>query len=62
MTMSAGSLVNVDGQRNGGIQIKGENRSDILIRACVQATGNTEQEAAGGSQKHPHRNRLDNQR
>ncbi len=45
MTMSAGSLLNVDGQRNGGIQIKGENRSDILIRACVQTMGATEQEA-----------------
>lgn len=45
MTISAGSLLNVDGQRNGGIQIKGENRSDILIRVCVQTTGTTEQEA-----------------
>ncbi len=45
MTMNAGSLLNVDGQRNGGIQIKGENRSDVLIRACVQTTGATEQEA-----------------
>ncbi|HXH69623.1 MAG TPA: DUF4097 family beta strand repeat-containing protein [Pyrinomonadaceae bacterium] len=45
MTMSAGSLLNVDGQRNGGIQIKGENRSDVLIRACVQTMGATEQEA-----------------
>ncbi len=45
MTINAGSLLNVDGQRNGGIQIKGENRSDILIRACVQTTGATEQDA-----------------
>jgi len=45
MTMSAGSLLNVDGQRNGGIQIKGENRSDVLIRACVQTMGGSEQEA-----------------
>jgi hypothetical protein len=45
MTMNAGSLLNVDGQRNGGILIKGENRSDVLIRACVQTTGDTEQEA-----------------
>ncbi len=44
MTINAGSLLNVDGQRNGGIQIKGENRSDVLIRACVQTTGATEQE------------------
>lgn len=45
LTTSAGSLLDVDGQRNGGIHIKGENRSDILIRACVQTTGVTEQEA-----------------
>ncbi len=34
--ISAGDL-NVDGKRNGGISIKGENRSDVLVRACVQA-------------------------
>lgn len=40
-TVSAGD-VNVDGKRNGGISIKGENRSDVLIRACVQAWANSE--------------------
>ena len=44
MTVSGGSLT-VDGKRNGGIQVKGENRSDVLIRACVQTWGNTEEEA-----------------
>ncbi len=44
MTVSGGSLT-VDGKRNGGISVKGENRSDILIRACVQTWGNTEEEA-----------------
>lgn len=44
MTVSGGSL-SVDGKRNGGISVKGENRSDILIRACVQAWGKTEAEA-----------------
>lgn len=43
-TISAGSLT-VDGKRNGGISIKGENRSDVLIRACVQAWANSEAEA-----------------
>ena len=43
-TISAGSLT-VDGKRNGGISVKGENRSDILIRACVQTWGTTEDEA-----------------
>ena len=43
-TVSGGSLT-VDGRRNGGISVKGENRSDILIRACVQTWGTTEDEA-----------------
>ncbi len=45
VTLSAGSLVNVDGQRNGGIKVRGENRSDVLIRACVQTVGATDEEA-----------------
>ncbi|MEP6903325.1 MAG: DUF4097 family beta strand repeat-containing protein [Actinomycetota bacterium] len=44
MTVSAGNLT-VDGKRNGGISVKGENRSDILIRACVKTWANTEEEA-----------------
>lgn len=44
MTVSGGSLT-VDGKRNGGIMVKGENRSDVLIRACVQTWGATEEEA-----------------
>jgi len=45
MTLPAGSLVNVDGKRNGGIRVKGENRSDVLVRACVQTVGLTDEEA-----------------
>jgi hypothetical protein len=45
MTVSGGSLT-VDGKRNGGIQVRGENRSDILIRACVQTWASTAEEAA----------------
>jgi hypothetical protein len=44
-TVGGGSLT-VDGKRNGGISVRGENRSDILIRACVQTWGNTAEEAA----------------
>ncbi len=44
INLSAGDL-NVDGRRNGGISIKGENRSDVLIRACVQTWGKTQEEA-----------------
>jgi len=45
MIMAAGSLVNVDARRNGGIRVKGENRSDVLVRACVQTLGATDEEA-----------------
>ena len=38
-------LLTVDGRKNGGISVKGENRSDILIRACVQTQGNSDGEA-----------------
>ena len=41
---SSGSL-NVDGRRNGGIRVVGENRSDVFVRACVQAWANSESEA-----------------
>lgn len=44
VTVAGGSLA-VDGQRNGGISVKGENRSDIVIRACVQTWANTKEEA-----------------
>ena len=43
-TVAAGD-VNVDGKRNGGISVRGENRSDVLIRACVQAWAKSEADA-----------------
>lgn len=36
MTAPAGGTITVDGRQNGGISVRGENRSDVLIRACVQ--------------------------
>lgn len=42
---SAANLLTVDGGRNGGIRIKGEDRSDILVRACVQAWAESAGEA-----------------
>lgn len=44
MTISAGD-VNVDANQNGGVSVKGEDRSDVLVRACVQAWANTDAEA-----------------
>jgi hypothetical protein len=39
------NLLTVDGKTNGGISVKGENRSDILVRACVQAWANSDEAA-----------------
>lgn len=41
MTVAAGGTLDVDSGRNGGIRVKGENRSDVLVRACVQTWGTT---------------------
>jgi hypothetical protein len=41
----AGSLLTVDGGRNGGIKVRGEDRSDVLIRACVQTAAVTDEAA-----------------
>jgi len=41
MTIPAGGTLDVDSGRNGGVSVRGENRSDILVRACVQAWGST---------------------
>ena len=41
MTLRPTSLLDVDAGHNGGIRIKGENRSDILVRACVRTWGET---------------------
>lgn len=45
VTIPAGSLLTVDGQRNGGIWVKGSNRSDVLVRACIQARAGTDEAA-----------------
>lgn len=44
-TVAASSLLNVDADRNGGVRVIGENRSDVLVRACVQAWANSDNEA-----------------
>lgn len=45
MTIPASGMLDVDGVRNGGIKVKGENRSDILVRACVQAWSTSDEAA-----------------
>ena len=45
LTLPAPSLLTVDGRRNGGVKIKGSERADVLVRACVQTWGTSEEEA-----------------
>lgn len=45
MTVPAAGSVNIDSGRNGGISVRGEDRSDVLLKACVQAWAITEAEA-----------------
>lgn len=44
MTIAKPDTLTVDGKKNGGVSIKGEDRSDVLIRACVQTWGDSENE------------------
>lgn len=44
MTRPAGAIT-VDGGKNGGISVRGEDRSDILVRACVRGSAETESAA-----------------
>ena len=48
-TVAAGGTIAVDGRQNGGIAVKGSDRSDVLVRACVQAWGRTEEDAKRAS-------------
>lgn len=41
MTVKSTGSLTVDADRNGGIKVKGENRSDVLVRACVRTWGAT---------------------
>ena len=45
MTLRPTGLLDVDASRNGGIRVKGENRADILVRACVRTWGETDEAA-----------------
>lgn len=47
MTVASSGSLNVDSGKNGGISVKGEDRGDVLVRACVQAWGTSEEAARG---------------
>ena len=44
-TIPSPSLLNVDARRNGGVRIKGSDRSDVLVRACIQGSAESEEAA-----------------
>lgn len=44
-TLPATGSIEVDGGKNGGISVRGENRSDVLVRACVRGWANSKAEA-----------------
>jgi hypothetical protein len=45
MILPASGTIGVDSGQNGGIKVRGENRSDVLVRACVQTWGRTDEDA-----------------
>ncbi|MEO8574660.1 MAG: DUF4097 family beta strand repeat-containing protein [Pyrinomonadaceae bacterium] len=49
MTLPATGSLSVDGGKNGGIRVIGTDRSDILVRACVQAWGANAEAARGAA-------------
>lgn len=44
-TLSSTGSVTVDAGRNGGVSVIGSDRSDVLLRSCVQTWGTTEEAA-----------------
>jgi len=47
MTVPAASRISVDSGTNGGVQVKGWSRSDVLVRARVETWAPSESEAKG---------------
>lgn len=45
MKLPASGSLRVDGGRNGGVSVKGENRSDILVKACVNTWADSDEAA-----------------
>jgi DUF4097 and DUF4098 domain-containing protein YvlB len=45
MTLPASGSLSVDSGRNGGIRVKGSQKSEIVVRACVQTWGASDEAA-----------------
>ena len=44
-TLPAGGAITVDGKQNGGVSVKGWDRSEILVRSKIETRGPTQSEA-----------------
>lgn len=44
-TLTSGGTITVDAKRNGGVSVIGEDRNDVLVRACINASAKTDAEA-----------------
>ena len=45
MTVPNASTLDISSGRNGGIKVKGENRENVLLRACIQTWGDSDEAA-----------------
>ena len=45
ITLTATDLLEVSGERNGGVKVEAHDRADILVRACVRAHAQTDEAA-----------------
>ncbi len=45
MNVPIGGTITVDGEQNGGVKVTGEDRGDVLVRACIQTWGKTDEDA-----------------
>ncbi|HYN23842.1 MAG TPA: hypothetical protein VES69_02230 [Pyrinomonadaceae bacterium] len=44
-TVAAGGTITVDARKNGGVSVKGWDRSEVLVRARIQTSASTQSEA-----------------
>jgi hypothetical protein len=51
MTIPTGGAISVNGLQNGGVAVEGEDRTDVLIRACVQSRGKTDEAAKSSASR-----------
>ncbi|MGQ0540371.1 MAG: DUF4097 family beta strand repeat-containing protein [Blastocatellia bacterium] len=50
-TLLSSGTIRVDGAKNGGVSVRGEERSDVLVKACVQAWATSDEAARSAVSK-----------